>query len=171
MDLKSVFSDEALSYEQFCEKISEKGMELADLTDGSYVPRGEYEKAVCDAGNSAEQLKAGYEKEIQSLKTSSAIDLALLRSGALDLVSVRAHIDPDSVKLDENGLSGLDEQIESLRTGCPYLFGSAAAEAPAECTGLRLSSGMEHSHSSPLDYSALTDSEYYGIMERRAEQK
>ena len=81
------------------------------------------------------ELKQKYDKDTEALKTelkqakfNGALDLALERSGAKNTKAVRALLDLDSLELDENGgLSGLSQQLESLRADNGFLFGRGAA--------------------------------------------
>jgi len=72
-----------------------------------------------------------YEGQIQTLQNQSqlqqkenAVDLALLKSGARNLKPVKALIDLEKIKVDDNGVFGLDEQITSIKESDDYLFQS-----------------------------------------------
>ena len=167
--LKNIFNEDSLDFEQFCQRVSESEIELADLSGGGYVARQEHERQLNEAAGGIEQIKEQYESDILSLKTQNAVNVVLMQNGARDLLSVKAHLDMSAITLTESGLDGLEEQIVLLKQNCPYLFGNDCAEQiKSEKTGMRLSSGMEHSKASQLDYSKLSDSEYYGIMEQQS---
>lgn len=70
-----------------------------------------------------------YESEIETLKTESianqkqaAIDLALVKNGARNPKAVNALLDSEKVELTEEGIKGLDEQLEALKESDAYLF-------------------------------------------------
>lgn len=53
---------------------------------------------------------------------NSAIELALTQSGALDNKAAKALLDLDKLELSDDGLKGLDEQINSLKESKGFLF-------------------------------------------------
>ncbi len=61
-------------------------------------------------------------KEIAKLRTDSAIEVALTKSGARNSKAVRAMLDMDKLKLTDKGLEGLDEQITALKESDGYMF-------------------------------------------------
>lgn len=73
---------------------------------------------------SAKETNTKYETDISDLKTTTAIKLAL--SGSAQDVDIAAGlIDRSKLTLDENGtLTGLDEQIQSLKESKGFLFKS-----------------------------------------------
>lgn len=70
-----------------------------------------------------------YESEIETLKTESAatqkqaaIDLALVKTGARNPKAVNALLDAEKVEITDEGIKGLDEQLEALKESDAYLF-------------------------------------------------
>ena len=132
----------------------ENQVKLADLSEGKYVSKAKFCDLEAEAKRLKEllssqhseddpdgpeqklaELKQKYDKDTEALKTelkqakfNGALDLALERSGAKNTKAVRALLDLDSLELDENGgLSGLSQQLESLRADNGFLFGRGAA--------------------------------------------
>lgn len=71
--------------------------------------------------------QAEFEKKIHTIKVESALDKALLSSGAKNIRAVKAllDIDVESVKLDQSGnLENILTLIEGIKTSDPYLFES-----------------------------------------------
>nr|DAR20548.1 MAG TPA: minor structural protein [Caudoviricetes sp.] len=71
--------------------------------------------------------QAEFEKKIHTIKVESALDKALLSSGAKNIRAVKAllDIDVENVKLDQSGnLENILTLIEGIKTSDPYLFGS-----------------------------------------------
>lgn len=62
------------------------------------------------------------EERISKLKLDNSIELALIQAGANNNKAVKALLDLDKIKLDNDKLTGLDEQITSLKTSDGYLF-------------------------------------------------
>lgn len=71
--------------------------------------------------------QAEFEKKIHTIKVESALDKALLSSGAKNIRAVKAllDIDVENVKLDPSGnLENILTLIEGIKTSDPYLFES-----------------------------------------------
>lgn len=79
-------------------------------------------------------LQQKYEDDIQAIKTqwnqmkiNHQVELAIVKSGAIDDIAVKAHLSSwlENASLDQNGiLIGLKEQIEHLKINRSYLFAS-----------------------------------------------
>lgn len=72
-----------------------------------------------------------HEETIQTLKDQnqvtqkqSAIDLSLIKHGARNPKAVAALLDAKKIELSEDGIKGIDEQLEALKTSDAYLFQS-----------------------------------------------
>lgn len=75
-------------------------------------------------------LETNGKKELADVKRMSAIDLAIANSKTIDAISLKANLDLDKITYDEKtgNLSGIDEQISSIRESKKYLF----TEAPTD---------------------------------------
>lgn len=68
--------------------------------------------------------KQQMQKELDEIKVNSALKLALAKSGTIDEVALKAHLNLDDVKLAEDGsLEGIDKQLSTLKEDKAYLFG------------------------------------------------
>ena len=68
--------------------------------------------------------------ELAAVKLNGAIENRLLKEGAVNTKAVRALLDNDKIKLGEDGsLTGLDEQIKTLRESEKWAFSQPAAAA------------------------------------------
>jgi len=73
----------------------------------------------------AEQAQAEAAAQISKLKFDHALDGALTGAKAKSLKAVKAHLEPDLLKLAEDGsISGLKEQLEKIQSENDYLFES-----------------------------------------------
>lgn len=75
------------------------------------------------------ELETNYQKETEELqqklsktKIDSAVELALTKNKARNGKAVRPFIDFEKLELTDDGLKGLDEQLESIKTENSYLF-------------------------------------------------
>jgi hypothetical protein len=70
-----------------------------------------------------QQSKEQYEKEIAGLKFNAALDQTLLTAKARNSTAVKALLDMDTIKLNDDGsLMGLSEQLEKIQASDAYLF-------------------------------------------------
>lgn len=69
--------------------------------------------------------------EIAAVKLNGAIENRLLKEGAVNTKAVRALLDNEKIKLGEDGsLTGLDEQIKTLRESEKWAFAQPAKQVP-----------------------------------------
>ena len=69
-----------------------------------------------------EQTKEELSSKLQKQKLESEIDKALLSNKARNTKAVKALLDMDKVELTDDGVKGLNEQLESMREEESYLF-------------------------------------------------
>lgn len=136
-DISEIFGDGRLSYDEFVMKAGELGREIGDLGE----------------------LRRSYETELLSVKRNAALERELDRSGAKNRSLITKVIDLDSVKVDEDGVHGIAEQISALRESDPYLFDDAPKPSE-EKAHILFRTGMEH-RSEPLDSDSLSDADFY----------
>lgn len=64
-----------------------------------------------------------FPSQIENVKKSYEVKMALTAAGAKDIVSVLPHIDMDKVKFNDKGeIEGLSEQVETLKKEKDFLF-------------------------------------------------
>lgn len=70
-----------------------------------------------------EKLVETHTKELESLKFNSALDKAISGSKTIDEIALKSHLNLEQITFDaEKGLSGFDEQVESIKKERSYLF-------------------------------------------------
>ncbi|RJQ42820.1 MAG: hypothetical protein C4545_04075 [Anaerolineaceae bacterium] len=73
----------------------------------------------------AEAAEAETKKQVSQLKFNNALDKALADAKVKDVVSVKAHLKMDALKLnDDESILGLKEQLDTLKTEKDFLFES-----------------------------------------------
>lgn len=82
------------------------------------------------------KLQEAHEQQLLRLRTESAIREGLLRQGAHDPRTILPLLHLDKIRLQEDRLLGLDEQLSELRRENGYLF--------KEAQGPRIDSGFAH---------------------------
>mgnify|MGYP001057758102 CR=1 FL=1 len=135
--LKALFGDEALTFDQFAEKVNNAAdVKLGNLAGGQYIEKEKYD----DVSKQLETANAnleGYdpdwqtkladgEKKLNDYKFEQSVESAINNAGAADLVSVKANLDMSKIAQGEDGkITGLDEQLAELKTNKPFLFKAA----------------------------------------------
>lgn len=118
--LKDIYGEEALTYDQFCEKIkSAEGITIGNIASGKYVAKKDYD----DLSQQLEQEKTNSAKKLNDYKFGVEMSRTFGVAGVADEVSVKANLDMDKIKLGEDGkITGLGEQLTGLKETKPYLF-------------------------------------------------
>lgn len=136
--LKAIFNGEALTFDQFAEKINQSAdVKLGNLAGGQYVDKNKYDdiSRQLETANASladydpewksklEQAQAEGDKKLNDYKFEQAVESAINNAGAADIVSVKANIDMSKVTQSEDGsIVGLDEQLTELKQSKPFLF-------------------------------------------------
>lgn len=139
--LKALFGDEALTFDQFAEKVNNASdVKLGNLAGGQYIEKEKYDdvsKQLETANANLEgydpdwqtklaQAQADGEKKLNDYKFEQSVESAINNAGAADLVSVKANLDMSKIAQGEDGkITGLDEQLAELKTNKPFLFKAA----------------------------------------------
>ena len=187
-ELKSIFGESALTYDQFSEaleKADKKAINLANLAKGGYVAKDKFtnketelataQNTIRDLQDAAKKwdgvdveklrndmaaLQTKYDSDLAAAKLDNALNLALMEAKARDPKLVKALLDMSIIKQDGDSLLGLKDQLESIVNTHGYLFGG-------EETGngsTRTNTGAAHVASNKPDFSKMTDAEYYAYM-------
>lgn len=172
--LKELFGETALNFADFMKKVEEKGIKLADLSEGGYVVKDKLDTKIKELeaankiilekdealkkfdGVDIEKLKSDseaatkkYQDDMASLKKEYAIDTALFKEPIHDTKAIKAFLDMGVVKVENDEVLGLKEQLEKLKTEKPFLFKEAQKD-----DGMKANTGG--SHSAPAGDSATT---------------
>lgn len=77
-----------------------------------------------------DQAKADSESKIAEIKKTSAIELALTQAGARNIKAAKALLDSEKLELIDEGIKGLDEQLNTLKESDGYLFEGETTPPP-----------------------------------------
>lgn len=105
-------------------QISDRDKQLKDLS-GKAGDNEELQSQIKALQDQNKQSKADYEANIAQLKRDGAIELALREANARNPKAVKALLDGDTIKIDDEGVHGLKEQLEQLQESDAYLFGES----------------------------------------------
>lgn len=102
-------------------QISDRDKQLKDLS-GKAGDNEELQSQIKALQDQNKQSKADYDANIAQLKRDGAIELALREANARNPKAVKALLDGDTIKVDDEGVHGLKEQLEQLQESDAYLF-------------------------------------------------
>lgn len=116
-----------------------------------------------------DQQKA-HEAELKQLKFDNALESALVAAGAKSTKAVKAMLNVDNVKLNDDGkFSGLDEQLTALKTSDAYMF--AEQQTNQKFKGFQPGATGNVKPSANVDTSKMTYSEMVAYLEANPDAK
>ncbi|HHV39121.1 MAG TPA: hypothetical protein GXX70_06505 [Tepidimicrobium sp.] len=148
MDLKELLGEEL--FKQVEEKLGDKKIDI--VNDGRWIPKdkfdtvntekNEYKEQIDDLNEELGKLKnkvkdnddvtekiedlekeiENKEKEMKKLRKTNAIKFEVLKANPRDVNDILPHIDSEVVKIEDDEIVGLKEQIEKLKEEKAYLF-------------------------------------------------
>lgn len=110
-----------------------KGFKEMDV-EGVKKSAEDWQAKAEQAKTDADEAKATRDKDVAKLKFEHALDGALGDAKAKSVVSVKAHLKMDDLKMDEDGktIIGLDTQLEKIKADNEFLFDSVEPEDPED---------------------------------------
>lgn len=145
MELKELFGSEALTWEQFNEKLETNKVKLANLSDGGYVDinklnakQKELDTANATIANlqntvkkydgvdvdglkkAAKDWEDKYNADLLALQKDNAVDMAIVNAKGKNAKAIKALLDLEKVTLKDGKLEGLD--LDAVKKSDPYLF-------------------------------------------------
>ena len=103
-------------------------------------------------------MEMNHAADLQKMQIENETKYALTKMGAKNPVLAAKVLDMSAITIDNDGIHGLNEQLDKLRVSDPYLFHSTA-DREKTATGL--------SHGTPFaDPENMTDAEYYRFVRR-----
>lgn len=100
----------------------DKNQNELDKFKSSAEGNDELKQQVTDLQSQLDQNKSDSEQQIADIKKDSAIDLALTQSGAKNIKAAKALLDNDKLELTDDGVKGLDDQLNEIKESNDYLF-------------------------------------------------
>lgn len=139
MDLKELFGDSRLSFEELMVRCAESGVEMGDLAS----------------------VRAEYDGRITALKKNFALERELEKAGVKNRALMERVLDQEKITVDEDGVHGIGEQIAALKESDPYLFEPSLPKADP----MPVKWGASHGRDVP-DTDSMDDGEYYRTVRR-----
>lgn len=118
----STAQTEVASYK---EQLAQRDKDILALKDSSGSKKA-LEDKISQMELDYKTEKETLQNKIAETKLNSALDLTLTQANVRNPKAVKALLELDKVKLTDNGLEGLDEQITALKETESYLFGDGS---------------------------------------------
>lgn len=145
--------EEIKSYKQ---RVAETNNQLEELR--SKVNSGEdLNKQVEALKQANDQKDKEHQEQMNKVKLSYEIDKELDRAGAKNSIAVMALVNKDNVKLSDDGVKGLSEQLEKLKETDSYLFNADNSNQTNNQSGGNDNNGQSGSNDQSgggIDYNA-----------------
>lgn len=124
------------------QQLCERDKQLADLKK-SMAGNDDLNQKIENLQAENKAAREKYERDLASYKVSNAIDLALTQHGAKNLIAAKALINLESIKIDGDNITGIDEQIKKLESDkdTSFLFTTKADNTPI---GMKLTTGLQN---------------------------
>lgn len=151
------------------ETISERDKQLGELKKSS-GDNEELKKQIEALEAQNKEEKAAHEKAMAQLKLDNAVETALTAAGVKNNKALKALLDSEKIKLDENGkLSGLSEQLEAVKKSDPYMFNEQQSTQPS-FKGFQPGASSDDKPGA-VDFSNMTYSQQLAYMEQNPSAK
>ena len=110
-------------------QIADRDKQLKDLKS-KVTDNEELTKQIADLETANATAKTNYEKTVATMKRDFALTNGVRDAKAKNVKAVIALLDMEKIKVEGDGITGLKEQIDSLKTSDPYLFEVEEAPKP-----------------------------------------
>lgn len=177
MDLKELLGEEL--YNQVTEKAGEHKINIT--SDGNWIPKSKFDsvnnekntlkgqlddlnkdiqdlegkvKAKEDVDKTLADLRQTLKDndlKMAQLKKDSAIKVEALKSNPIDIDDIIPHINKDSITVNDDGITGLKEQLEKLQETKAYLFKAEQPQGTGGTKGNNAKGGTPPSSTSFID--------------------
>ena len=103
-----------------------------------------------------EDAERDHAAKLDGLELDGKIDAVLRSAKAKNIKAVRALLDLEALRASKNRDADIQAAVDAVVTENGFLFG--------DDTGVRVASGGHHSPGGTVDYSKMTDEEYYNTI-------
>ena len=118
---KEKFDEKSEKVAALEKQISQRDEQIEQLKEDTNAS-DELKSKIEELQEKNEKTKTELQKKLEQQKLDSEIDKALLKRKARNPKAVKALLEMDKVEVTDEGVNGLDEQLESLEESDDYLF-------------------------------------------------
>ncbi len=163
---KDKFDEKNNEVKSLKEQLSDRDTQLEDLR-GKAQGNEEMQTTIDALKEANSQAKEAHEQQLNEIKFGYELDRALLNEKARNPRAVKALLDTDTIKLDEEGqLIGLNEQLEGLKESDDYLFASDAEGSNYSQTNYTPGGDKKTNKKPPIDYSQAGVTAFESLKEK-----
>lgn len=112
--------------------LTERDKQLSELQKNN-SSNEELKKQIIELQEKNQASEKEYQETLAKVKLDNALELALTSAGAKNNIAVKALLKMENIKMDNDKVIGLTEQIEELKKTSDYLF-KVEEKAPAGTT-------------------------------------
>lgn len=129
-ELNSQVNELTQQANEYKSQLDKNQSELDKFKEGA-EGNDELKQQVTDLQSQLDQNKSDSEQQIADIKKDSAIDLALTQSGAKNIKAAKALLDNDKLELTDDGVKGLDDQLNEIKESNDYMFEQKESNTPS----------------------------------------
>lgn len=118
---KETFDEKVEKVKGLEEQISQRDEQIEQLKKDTNASE-ELKAKIEELQKKNEQTQTELQEKLKQQKLESEIDKALLKNKARNPKAVKALLEMDKVEVTDEGINGLDEQLESIKENDDYLF-------------------------------------------------
>ena len=114
-------NDKQDKIEMLEEQLDERDNQIEQLKEDTNATE-ELQNKIEELQEKNEQTEQELQEQLQQQRLESEVEKALLKNNARNPQAVKALLDDESIELTDDGVKGLDEQLENLQETDGYLF-------------------------------------------------
>ena len=114
-------NDKQDKIEMLEEQLEERDNQIEQLKEDTNATE-ELQNKIEELQEKNEQTEQELQEQLQQQRLESEVEKALLKNNARNPQAVKALLDNESIELTDDGVKGLDEQLENLQETDGYLF-------------------------------------------------
>ena len=103
------------------EQIDQRDNQIEQLKEDTNAT-DELKQKISELQDKNEQTQTELQQKLEQQRMEAEIDKALLKNKARNPKAVKALLDTEKVKLTDDGIDGLDDQLETIKENEGYLF-------------------------------------------------
>jgi len=124
--IEAVMREHGADIERVRQGIDADGAAAFDELESTKQQLSMAQSRIAELQADAERSAAEYSEQTAKLRVDAAVESVLRSARARNINAAKALLDMDALSYDEQGLSGLDEQVAAMKTECAYLFDTDA---------------------------------------------
>lgn len=130
---KETFDEKVKKVNALEEQIEQRDSQIEQLKEDTNASK-ELKAKIEELQEKNEQTQTELQEKLKQQKLESEIDKALLKNKARNPKAVKALLEMDKVEVTDEGVNGLNEQLESIKENDDYLF-EKEEEKPTKTAG------------------------------------